>query len=928
MDIRWQVWFIWLFILVHGSPAMGGAIKLEEAMHGQPLGTIIDILEDKDRTLRLDDVRAPGQAKFVPSQQKHPNFGFTRSAYWARFQMENPSTQPLIVYLEAGYSNLDLIDFYFPDHKGQYQHKQAGDQVPFATRDINYRLPVFVVDVPPGVHTYYVRVKTEGVNQIPLQVWSPASFHSKRASESAFLGVVYGFFVVMLFYNFFLGVIFRNVAYLFYICFILCSIANHFGYQGLYLVFFPASVAHWLANEGFIMATGGLVFFACTFSLMFLNINRVSPLVKWLLLIEAGLGLLVLPIAPFSYNIAVKIAATNAFLTSAVILVASVIACIKRYRPAYFFTLAWFLTIVGNLANPLALAGVIPINLFTNWSHFIGIAVEVVLISLALGDKMRLAQERSEHKVRQMNEKLEDMVEEKTRDIKSILTNIKLGIFAILPDKLSIHRDYSAHLRDIFKGRVMEETNALDLLLTDSNISSDQKAQVKSVLEASFGEDEMVFEMNEAALPKEIQYTAGPSTRILEIDWSPMVTKSQKLEKILVTCKDVTDVRLYKKVAEEHQKELEYIGELINVTQDMFCKFSTASQRFLNENTSLIRNAETFRPDIIKILFINMHTIKGAARSLGLRELASAVHRAEETLSSIQKGETVPNKDQLLTELGLVETSLKYYEWINTHKLNRALHLPGTIELRIDDLEREVLFIEEIERQRDVDTMTRSLAQLKHRLVPFVFRSAEDVIRELCESVPKLAKDLGKSSPDVKIEAKEIFLTHTCVEMLRHIFVHILRNALDHGIEDALERKQAGKPERGQITISMVHDAGGSLLMLVHDDGRGLALQLIKQVAMIKGFLAEHTPVSAEEVAQFIFESGFSTSAGVSEISGRGIGMDAVRRLLLQNGAKVRLVLQSDSQDIKSFAPFHFHITLPPGLFRVMGSTPALSLVS
>jgi hypothetical protein len=316
------------------DPGAGAdTLRLSGVMSGISLGTHIETLEDKTGSLQLNDLRAPDTG-FVPSHQQHPNFGFTRSAYWARFQVENPGTKPMTAYFEYSYPNTDKVSFYFPDEQGQYHKKEAGDRVPYATRDITYRLPVFVTEVPPGVHTYYVRVQTEGVNQIPLHVWSKAEYDSKRASEAAFLGVIYGFFVVMLFYNAFLGLIFRSISYLFYICFILCSIANHFGYQGLYLVFFPAESAHWLANEGFIMATGALVFFACTFSLMFLNMNRVAPLVKWLLLMEAGLGLLVFPIAPFSYNIAVKIATVNAFLASGVVLTASVIACMKRYRPA------------------------------------------------------------------------------------------------------------------------------------------------------------------------------------------------------------------------------------------------------------------------------------------------------------------------------------------------------------------------------------------------------------------------------------------------------------------------------------------------------------------------------------------------------------------------------------------------------------------
>ncbi|WP_141733824.1 ATP-binding protein [Oligoflexus tunisiensis] len=243
------------------------------------------------------------------------------------------------------------------------------------------------------------------------------------------------------------------------------------------------------------------------------------------------------------------------------------------------------------------------------------------------------------------------------------------------------------------------------------------------------------------------------------------------------------------------------------------------------------------------------------------------------------------------------------------------------MEIRIADLEREVHVIEKLEKVDDLGAVRGSLFRMKQRILPLAYRDAAQVLGGLCEPASKLARDIGKEPPDIRIEASDIFLSHGCADMLRHVFVHILRNALDHGIETASERTMKNKPAQGLIRISATPDAAGWLALAIRDDGRGLALQMIQQIAVNRGLLPPDTIVTPQKIAQYIFESGFSTSSGVNEISGRGMGMDAVRRLLLQSGAQVEIILETKNQDLQPFVPFVFHIRIPPHLYRLL---PAL----
>lgn len=139
------------------------------------------------------------------------------------------------------------------------------------------------------------------------------------------------------------------------------------------------------------------------------------------------------------------------------------------------------------------------------------------------------------------------------------------------------------------------------------------------------------------------------------------------------------------------------------------------------------------------------------------------------------------------------------------------------------------------------------------------------------------------SSLTLKMEKKVHFevlgddleLDKTIVEHINEPLVHLLRNAVDHGLESSSERVAAGKSEEGQLTLSARRENGKAILA-VRDDGRGLDPERIRQKAIDRGLLTPEEELTDEEIFQYILESGFSTAEKVTDISGRGVGMDAV----------------------------------------------------
>ncbi len=144
--------------------------------------------------------------------------------------------------------------------------------------------------------------------------------------------------------------------------------------------------------------------------------------------------------------------------------------------------------------------------------------------------------------------------------------------------------------------------------------------------------------------------------------------------------------------------------------------------------------------------------------------------------------------------------------------------------------------------------------------------------------VHDLSRELGKAV-ELTTAGEETELDKTVIECLNDPLVHLIRNAVDHGIEDAARRVAAGKPEGGRVHLSAVH-SGAQVLITIEDDGHGLDRAAIRAKAEERGLLQPGQEVGDAELFACIFQAGFSTAAAVTNVSGRGVGMDVVKRTI------------------------------------------------
>ena len=186
----------------------------------------------------------------------------------------------------------------------------------------------------------------------------------------------------------------------------------------------------------------------------------------------------------------------------------------------------------------------------------------------------------------------------------------------------------------------------------------------------------------------------------------------------------------------------------------------------------------------------------------------------------------------------------------------------------------------------NIDNVTTNLQEniMRTRL-----QSIEAVFGKLPRQVRQLAKQVGKDV-ELVVSGNDVELDKSIIESLSDPLIHLIRNSLDHGLEDPQGRKDAGKPQAGQLMVRAFHE-GGQVNIEIEDDGRGINPEVIKKIAVGKGVIteAESERLDDRQAAELIFAPGFSTAEKVSDISGRGVGMDVVRTNIEELGGTIDL---------------------------------------
>ncbi|KAG8155515.1 MCP four helix bundle domain-containing protein [Burkholderia catarinensis] len=519
-----------------------------------------------------------------------------------------------------------------------------------------------------------------------------------------------------------------------------------------------------------------------------------------------------------------------------------------------------------------------------------------------------------------MIEKIQEnaaQLKQKTADIQAMLQNMQQGILTVVEGGV-VHAEYSAYLETIFETNDIAGRDLMALVFDDTAIGADARSQVDAAVHACLGEDSMNFGFNEHLLVNEVaKRMPDGREKWLDLSWSAITDETDTVVRLMLCVRDVTEIRELTAQAGEQQRRLEMIGEILSISQDKFHDFVHSAKGFLSENERMIRQHERADHSIVAELFRNMHTIKGNARTYSLQHLTNIVHEAEQAYDSLRRADGGPewNRDALMDDLARVREAVDRYATINAVTLGRN---GEPAQGGADYLMVERAHISESLRVLDGadpanasdwhaarDAVRRMLSQLGTQGIG-------DALGGVIESLPSLAAELGKPAPVVHIDSHGRRVRSEIAATLKNVFMHLLRNSIDHGIESSEERRAAGKAASGTIDIA-VGVGGGELWFVLGDDGRGLALDRIRGIARERGWIDadNEAALSDEAVAELIFRPGFSTANAVTEVSGRGVGMDAVRNFLKRDGGDIALRFTDDRVGAP-YRAFETIVSLPP----------------
>jgi HPt (histidine-containing phosphotransfer) domain-containing protein len=561
------------------------------------------------------------------------------------------------------------------------------------------------------------------------------------------------------------------------------------------------------------------------------------------------------------------------------------------------------------------------------FSGVLGFTVSMLIVASNIFANTFMENKRLVGDLKVINDNLENIVNErtaqlreKTNDIQAMLQNMPQGILTIVNEK-KVHPEYSSYMEQIFETKDIAGKNFMDLVFKKSNVGSDFLSQVDAAIDSCIGEDAMNFEFNSHLFVTDLDETMEDGRiKSLELSWSPISNDQGTCEKLMVCVRDVTEMKKLAAEAGAQKRELEMIGQILAVNQEKFHGFIESSIAFCEENEALIKKTNDKQMDVIGLLFRNMHTIKGNARTFGLLHLTNLVHETEQTYDEMRKNpEAQWDQAHMLEQLHATNEAVEEYSKLNEHKLGRKG--PGRrggvdkfLMVQKDHIQNAIDLLNSVD-MNNPSLLGDAVLKVRKSLQLIGTDNIGEILGGVLDSMPSLASELGKEAPKIVIEDHGIVIRSQIADLLKNVFMHLYRNSMDHGLETAEKRTAAGKTAIGTIRLQLELNNGRVLLKL-SDDGRGLAVGFIRTKAIENGVITEDQQMTPEAVAQLIFASGFSTAEKVTEVSGRGVGMDAVKGFVEREEGTLELRFLDNST--AEFRPFETVISLPEK-FAVQG---------
>ena len=438
-----SILFAGLSVIYSSDAQATPVVQIKASQSYYSLGNMVEYFEDQSGLLDIDAVRRQPESAWQKSTMTTPGFGFTQSAYWFRIGLETVEEQRRL--LEVDYPLLDEITLYLFVEGELIQMIETGDVKPFADRPLKFREFILPLALPEyGEVSLYLRVKSAGAVEVPLNLWSANAFYEQDEKETAILGLFFGIILVMLLYNLFVYLRVYEPAYIYYVLYVgtfgmfMLSMTG-WGYKYLW----PQAFQFQQYNTALFITISGI--FVCRFIHYFLDLPHNAPRIKLILNALVVILLVLLCLLPLtSYHTIVQAALAITFAIAMIALYSGIVLWRQGEVSARYFTIAWSTFLLAVLFATLEKFAVIATS---HWAAFLlplGMALEVTLLSLALGERINSEKQhriKAQEEIIDVQEKhqreLEEKVNERTMELEE--ANAKLRLLASIDGLTGIY---------------------------------------------------------------------------------------------------------------------------------------------------------------------------------------------------------------------------------------------------------------------------------------------------------------------------------------------------------------------------------------------------------------------------------------------------------------------------------------------------------
>ncbi|MFZ3001103.1 MAG: sensor histidine kinase [Undibacterium umbellatum] len=415
--------FLFLFAFCLGMCNMGAhaaTVKLDGGQQEVSLRSAWQVYEDKTAQLKIADITHPAHAPRFQPLQGNLSASFSSSVFWLKLDVQRSQlTQNKQWLLELSPVILDDIRLYHFAADGSMTTHRAGDRLPYSSREIRYRYPLFMLDLPDTeVHHLYLRIQSSSALFLQASLWEPYAFVEHANQVSNFMGIYYGIMLAMIIYNLLLAVTYRDVALRYYLllsCVSLLAGMSLNGHVGLYLApDWPELVD---ALPGILSPL--VIMSTSMFIASFLRLHEKMPRIYRLFVLAQIICVCAaLAVLAGYYQLVAPLMQLTGFALILVILPVCLIVGLRGYKPGYIVLLASATWITGLSLVTLRNLGVLEPGWATEYGFQIGSAVEAILLALAQAYHISLMKKehaQTQAKLLEISQRTEQELDAKVR---------------------------------------------------------------------------------------------------------------------------------------------------------------------------------------------------------------------------------------------------------------------------------------------------------------------------------------------------------------------------------------------------------------------------------------------------------------------------------------------------------------------------------